>query len=427
MDGLQASRNIKGDETLSHRSAIVLVTAFGGEDVREEAERLGLEGFLLKPVTRSMIVDTLINIFAAGADLTHRSPESGHTPTLRGARILLTEDNEINQQIAVELLESAGATVTVANNGREAIAMVTAQTPPPFDVVLMDLQMPEMDGYQATAALRANPRLVSLPIIAMTAHATVEERQRCLAAGMNDHVAKPIDPVALFDTVGKFYQAPDDVPAAAPPSVTSASDGLPAVPGLDTGDGMSRVAGNQKLYLRLLRVFADEQRDAPQRIAEALRRQDVAVAERTAHTLKGVAGNLGAHDVQAAAGRLESLLRDRAPADDIEAARQQVAALLEPLVAGLRNALTPSAERSIATATVVVDAAQSRKAGAQLRTLLSDSDPGAGDFLDTNRDALRALFDDASWAEFEALVQGYAFEDAHERLQRALEISAGRH
>ena len=123
----------------------------------------------------------------------------------------------------------------------------------------------------------------------------------------------------------------------------------------------------------------------------------------------------------------ESLLRDRAPADDIEAARQQVAALLEPLVAGLRNALTPSAERSIATATVVVDAAQSRKAGAQLRTLLSDSDPGAGDFLDTNRDALRALFDDASWAEFEALVQGYAFEDAHERLQRALEISAGRH
>jgi signal transduction histidine kinase/DNA-binding response OmpR family regulator/HPt (histidine-containing phosphotransfer) domain-containing protein len=427
MDGLQASRHIKGDETLSHRPAIVLVTAFGGEDVREEAERLGLEGFLLKPVTRSMIVDTLINIFAAGADLTHRSPESGHTPTLRGARILLTEDNEINQQIAVELLESAGATVTVANNGREAIAMVTAQTPPPFDVVLMDLQMPEMDGYQATAALRANPRLVSLPIIAMTAHATVEERQRCLAAGMNDHVAKPIDPVALFDTVGKFYQAPDDVPAAAPPSVTSASDGLPAVPGLDTGDGMSRVAGNQKLYLRLLRVFADEQRDVPQRIAEALRRQDVAVAERTAHTLKGVAGNLGAHDVQAAAGRLESLLRDRAPADDIEAARQQVAALLEPLVAGLRNALTPSAERSIATATVVVDAAQSRKAGAQLRTLLSDSDPGAGDFLDTNRDALRALFDDASWAEFEALVQGYAFEDAHERLQRALEISAGRH
>ena len=124
---------------------------------------------------------------------------------LRGARILLAEDNEINQQIATELLEGVGAAVTIANNGREAVEMLWSSQPTPFDVVLMDLQMPEMDGYQATAKLRSDPRFAALPIIAMTAHATIEERQRCLATGMNDHVAKPIDPGNLFATVSRFY------------------------------------------------------------------------------------------------------------------------------------------------------------------------------------------------------------------------------
>ena len=126
---------------------------------------------------------------------------------MRGARILLTEDNEINQQIAIELLESEGATVKVANNGREAVEILSnGPQPPPFDMVLMDLQMPEMDGHQATAKLRSDARFRTIPIIAMTAHATMEERQRCLAEGMNDHISKPIDPENLFETVGRFCQ-----------------------------------------------------------------------------------------------------------------------------------------------------------------------------------------------------------------------------
>src|SRR6185436_10735544 len=146
MDGLQTSRHIKSDETLSHRPAIVLVTAFGREEVREEAERLELDGYLLKPVTKSMIVDTLVNVFAEPGDLTPKAIRDEHETPLRGARILLTEDNEINQQIATELLEGAGATVTVANNGREATEILALGPEPPlFDVVLMDLQMPEMD------------------------------------------------------------------------------------------------------------------------------------------------------------------------------------------------------------------------------------------------------------------------------------------
>ena len=339
MDGLQASRHIKSDETLRHRPAIVLVTAFGREEVREEAERLQLDGFLLKPVTKSMIVDTLVNVFADGGEDLRGAADGEQASRLRGARILVTEDNEINQQIAVELLEGAGATVTVANNGREAVEMLSGPGHPPFDVVLMDLQMPEMDGYQATAKLRSDSRLAALPIIAMTAHATVEERQRCLAAGMNDHVAKPIDPAALFEAVGRFYKPAEGAPAPDQPSSPAPQEALPSIAGLDTNDGLSRVGGNRKLYVKILRQFAEQQGPALDQVADALAKGDHALAERLAHTLKGVAGNIGAAGVQSAAAALERVIRDRSNADEVERARQRVGAVLEPLATGIRAAL----------------------------------------------------------------------------------------
>ena len=194
VDGLEATRRIKSDPTLRKPPAVVMVTAFGREEVREEAEKLDVAGFLLKPVTKSMLVDALVSIFApksqeevAGGPAVESAPSN----RLGGVRILLTEDNLINQQIAVELLEGVGARVEVANHGGEAVRMLQGVAfPPPYDVVLMDLQMPEMDGFQATAKIRSDPRFAKLPIIAMTAHATMEERQRCLDAGMNDHVVQ---------------------------------------------------------------------------------------------------------------------------------------------------------------------------------------------------------------------------------------------
>ena len=223
---------------------------------------------------------------------------------LRGARILLTEDNEINQQIAVELLEGAGATVKVANNGREAVEILSSGPQPPFDVVLMDLQMPEMDGYQATAKLRSDARFATLPIIAMTAHATIEERQRCLAAGMNDHISKPIDPDNLFETVGRFYKpaeagAPAECGRRRGTSVRACRrlTSCRRSPASTRRTGLSRVGGNRKLYLKLLRQFIEQQGPAVEQITEALARGDIALAERLAHTLKGVAGNIGATQV----------------------------------------------------------------------------------------------------------------------------------
>jgi len=414
MDGLEASRRIKRGMALVHRPAIVLVTAFGRDEVRKEAERLHLDGFLVKPVTKTMLVDTLVNLFGdprqgGAAPTPAAADEDGR---LQGARILLVEDNEINQQIAVELLESAGAVVQVAGNGREAVQILSeGPTPALVDVVLMDLQMPEMDGFQATAGLRADRRFTGLPIIAMTAHATVEERQRCLAAGMNDHVAKPIDPGALLDTLSRHYRSALEREASA----------VPSVEGLDTAAGLLRVAGNRGLYLKLVRHFVEQHASAPSRIAEALNAGDRAAAERVAHTVKGVAGNLGAGAVQTAATAVEEAIAGRRDAGTIEALRQRLDDELGALTGRLRLALD---QEGAGAATLPVSSAPADREALkalvkQLRKQLREFDPAAADVLKDNRALLSALLRGDDFREFERHMQGYALAEAYALLERA--------
>jgi two-component system sensor histidine kinase/response regulator len=451
MDGLQASRHIKSDETLSKQPAIVLVTAFGREEVREEAERLGLDGFLVKPVTKSMLVDTLVNVFAVpdegGAAAGAVAEESASR--LLGARILLTEDNEINQQIAIELLESAGAAVQVANNGREAIeTLANGPQPPPFDLVLMDLQMPEMDGYQATTKIRSDARFAALPIIAMTAHATMEERQRCLAAGMNDHISKPIDPALLFETVGRFYKptagldlgspghrasepplpseklkpARSLVAAADEPTEKSHADELeiPTVEGLNSAEGLLRVAGNKKLYGKLLRQFSNTEADAAQRIGSALEAKDHALAERLAHTVKGLAGSLGSHTVQQVAGRLEGVIASRAPSAELMPILQEFTSVLQDFISRLRAALPPvTTDPARTTADVPFDSERVNQVLKEMIGHLNNFDPAAEECLDVNRDAFRALLPEESFASFKQEVGQFAFANALVRLEQA--------
>jgi len=423
MDGLEAARLIKNDPTVRKQPAIIMVTAFGREEVREEAEALHLDGFLVKPVTKSMLVDSLVDVFATEAETgTLQTPVVPDAPgMLLGTRILLTEDNAINQQIAVELLEGAGATVTVANNGREAVeALLGGVYPPPYDVVLMDLQMPEMDGYQATARIRADSRFASFPIIAMTAHATSEERAACIAAGMNDHISKPIYPNVLFDTVARhFHPAPAAAPAApvdtAPPTA-SPQDPLPVVDGLDTADGLARVGGNRKLYLRLLRQFVDDERDAVVRIRERLAAGDHATAERMAHTVRGVAGSLGARELQAIAGDLERAVKEHAPT---EALCDRLAGALSAFAAAAgvthsEAAPAPSPERPAA------DPVQIRQAVTRMQRCLTEFDPAAADCLEEDRAAFQALFDAPTLTAFERHVGSYSFGEAQALLDEAL-------
>jgi CheY-like chemotaxis protein len=426
MDGLQASRLIKQAEGLAEPPAIVMVTAFGREEVREAAEREGIDGFLLKPVTKSMLVDTLVTLFAPAAqEAAEAGSSEPHGGRLAGARILLAEDNEINQQIAVELLEAVGAHVTVAGNGRLAVEALQS-APTGFDLVLMDLQMPEMDGFQATAQLQADARFARLPIIAMTAHATHEDMQRCLAAGMADHVTKPIDPRALFETVAKHYQPTGivaDAEAPRPPGDGGAGAELPRVPGLDCADGLRRVGNNRALYLKLLRQFAGQQAQVAERIAEELRAGQREAAERSAHTVKGVGANLGARQVQQAAGELETALRKGADEARIEELRLRLASELAPVVAGLRAALGDEAPLAAPVAAAAIDPARLHAVLQEMRGLLGEFDAGAVECLQRHREVFAGVMG-ADFAGFEQRVQGFAFPEALEQLLRYPPVAA---
>ncbi len=418
MDGLQATEIIKSDTTLQHPPAVIMVTAFGREDVREQAERMQLDGFLLKPVTKSMVVDALVTVFADEQDqqaavATARS----EGVRLDGMRVLLVEDNEINQQIAVELLEGVGATLTVANNGREAVdKLMGGPVVPAFDVVLMDLQMPVMDGHQATALLRAERRFDALPIIAMTAHATVEERDACLARGMNGHIPKPIEPAVLFETLARLGRPA--APAAARPAPVVPAQPVPAIDGVDVRDGLARVAGNEKLYLKLLRQFVAQQGSALTQISAALAQADVSTAERLAHSLKGVAGNLGAKPVQAAAAAVEKMLRERAAAATLAPAMQELSTVLDSLLENLRAKLPD--EPVEASAAAPADPVRTRVVATELATLLANFDAGAVDFLEANSAVLRPAFAAAAWTAFQDQIKAYGFADALTLLREAV-------
>jgi signal transduction histidine kinase/CheY-like chemotaxis protein len=199
VDGVEATRRIGQRKELQHHPEVVIVTAFGAEEVREAGQAAGAVAFLDKPVSQSRLWDALAGLvrpLQPVSDVHNVVEQAGR---LDGAKVLLVEDNEINQQIATELMETFGIKVTIAGNGKEALdLMQSAPEPLPWDLVFMDLQMPIMDGHQATLALRRQERFINLPIIAMTAHASAAEGARCLAEGMNEHLTKPIDPQALY-------------------------------------------------------------------------------------------------------------------------------------------------------------------------------------------------------------------------------------
>jgi two-component system, sensor histidine kinase and response regulator len=422
MDGLKAARILKSDASLKHKPAIVMVTAFGREEVREEAERLGLDGFLVKPVTRSMLVDTLVTVYAEKGDQSAAvACAAAEGISLAGLSVLLVEDNEINQQIAVELLEGVGARVDVACNGQEAVDRLSGGAiPPSYDVVLMDLQMPVMDGYQATAKIRSDARFAALPIYAMTAHATLEERELCMKRGMNGHISKPIEPARLFETLSEVPRhAAGGLAACAPArSPGAAPFELPSVDGLDAADGMRRLGGNNKLYVKLLCQFAREQEGAVGQIRAALAAADAECATRLAHTLKGVAGNLGAGPVQAAAAAVEKRLRDGDAETTIETALEQLAEILDPFLARLRDALSRDAASDAAVPAVIPT--EARAVAAQLAKLLAEFDASAVAFTEENQASLRPAFDAVSWNRFLRQTQGFAFADAQALLDQAV-------
>jgi CheY-like chemotaxis protein len=226
-----------------------------------------------------------------------------------GVRALLVEDNVINQQIAMELLEAADIVVDVASNGRIAVDKLFLKDPHFYDIVFMDVQMPEMDGHEATRLIRADSRFRGLPIIAMTAHALLIERERCFTSGMNAHIAKPINPSELYATVSEWcLNKVSQVAEIEVKNYVEEDVEMLRIEGVDTRQGLSRTMGDKQLYFKLLRLFVQDQRDVIAAIRAALSQGEIGLAERIAHTLKGVASLIGA-EVHALAARIELLIQ----------------------------------------------------------------------------------------------------------------------
>ncbi len=417
MDGLEASRIIKNDDRLKHIPKIVMVTAFGREDIRTQCEQMGIDGYLLKPVTPSTLYDTLVELFGVAgheADLARatKAGETAHDAT--GIRILLVEDNDVNQQVATELLESAGASVRIANHGGEAVRILTeGDGPSAFDVVFMDLQMPEMDGFKATGLLRARPELQGLPIIAMTAHALVEERQRCLEAGMNDHVSKPIEPDALFATLMRWVKPRQVHDSGVATHAKEAVDEwtLPEIDGIDMVGGVNRVAGNKRLYQELLVQFAAKQAEASSQILAAIETGDRKLAERIAHTVKGIAGNIGLGKVFTAADKLERAIRDaRADVSElIEEFGQVLSSQVQGIQRAMRDAIT---DRPAEIRRQDFDLQAASAAIAHLRALLESSDGDATEAFVALGATLMNTCDKARLNGLGAAINEFDFESA---------------
>ena len=352
MDGMEAARQILA-LGLVPAPILVMVSAYGREEMIIEAQAMGVVNMLVKPLSPSMLFDTTMEAMGR-IDSETRSSRPVAADSLaqfipvRGARILLAEDNDINQQIACELLRDAGFVVEVAENGLIALEMVQRAT---YDLVLMDMQMPVMDGLTATAAIRRLPQFAGLPIVAMTANARSEDRRACMESGMNDFMSKPIDPDSLWSmllnwirprnadaatTPGvpavAFAPAPLPLPSPLPPVGSNLPEGIA---GLDVRTGLARMMGKKNLYVTMLRKYAAGQKNCPQAIRTALDAGDWATAQRAAHTLKGVSGNIGATDIPGYADAVEQALRLQLPLPEIE----QTLSQLEPPLAALINAI----------------------------------------------------------------------------------------
>ena len=425
MDGLALAKRLRAD----HAGAsipILMVTAYGREDLLKSAEGIGIDDVLIKPVSPCTLFECVSQALGANRDaLPHRtepSAEAGAESALApvaGAHLLLVEDDELNQEVAKALLEGAGLQVDIASHGQQALDMVQARD---YDLVLMDMQIPGMDGLEATRRIRADLHRADLPIIAMTANAMASDREECLRAGMNDHVAKPINPAHLFDTLRQWIRprpglGADSGTVGQADQVNQEATPLPALPGIDVGKGLGRLMGRQALYFKLLRKFGAHYRDTAAQIRSALAQGDQASAVRLAHTVKGLAGNIGATALQEAADQLETGLK-----------QPEAAAVLSDLLAGFERALNaviqtldthlPAPAEPPALAAAALDPQALATVCQRLARLLADGDAEASTQWETHEPLLRQGLD-GDFGPIATAIENFDYDAALEKLRAA--------
>ena len=429
MNGIELAERVR-QRPYDKMPRLVLVTGYGREEVLKSAEDKKIENVLVKPVNASMLFDSVTRLFGQHV-ATSQERDVGDNPqealaAIRGAKVLLVEDNDLNQEVATELLRSGGLVVDVADNGQIAVEKVQAAT---YDIVLMDMQMPVMDGVTATRIIREMPPFASLPIVAMTANAMQADREACRAAGMDDHVAKPIEPRELFLALLKWVK-PREVLSAESDKTSGAAAGTAAgspsvewrvpvdIDGLDTALGLKRVLGKVPRYQSMLERYVAGQRTAVEQLRHAIASEDRDTATRLAHTTKGVSGNIGATPVQHLAEALEQALKAGEPMSQMPALVDALHHKLEPLLQAIAAKL-PQQAPQLTTGPVDIDPAQLIKVTGKLRSLLEDMDSDASDWIQTHAELLAAAYPSHLPSIREAL-EGFDFDVAIAQLDEAI-------
>jgi signal transduction histidine kinase/DNA-binding response OmpR family regulator len=346
MDGLEIARELRKIDAL-HKTPLILMTAYGSQSELEAIPGHGVAAFLVKPVKQSLLFDTIITVLTGekASPSPHLISKSTiHRDAVKGARILLAEDNPVNQQVAVEILTQAGVAVDLANDGQEAVAMARKGD---YHLMLMDIQMPVLDGYQASRKIREFIGSERLPIIAMTANAMKGDREKCLAAGMDDYLTKPVNPEALFSTLKKWiaFQAPRPAAVAAgemPPYR------LPDVlAGFELEPLRRRLGLPDERLRRLLLSFLENNEGLFTALEKSIREHDGPLSDRLSHSLKGISGNLGAARLQAKATLLNERLR-RGEHEGLDTLLEETREAFDEVMATLKDLAGSAPETPVA-------------------------------------------------------------------------------
>ena len=429
MDGVQTVQALQNNPQLDGVPPVIMVTAYGKEELVDAAQGTDYREVLSKPYNPSVLLDTIMGALGHKRHARVRSNERrleelAATSGLRGAKVLLVEDNEINQELALELLHNAGISTAVANNGQEALDILDRET---FDAVLMDVQMPVMDGYTATREIRKQERFCDLPVIAMTANALVGDQEKAADAGMNDHIAKPINVQHMFATMARWIRpsaagVPDPVDSGIESTPSGAqveeAEQLPALTGIDTQAGLATAQQNLPLYRRLLKKYYQSQRNFVSQFQATRQEDDADARTRLAHTLKGVSANIGAGGVQQAAARLEEASRQDHAETRITGLLAVVDAELEPVMSALEALFRQQAASATST---LPDNSELMPIMDSLVERLREDDASASDCIEKLEALLQgteyyAILDMASQA-----VENYEFDEA---LQKIKELDA---
>jgi two-component system, sensor histidine kinase and response regulator len=325
IDGIDTAKLIRSNSKISDVS-IIMMTAFGREEVIHQASKAGVNAFLMKPVKHSILLDTIMDVFGTKQDnyapKTEKTKDSTNDLTkLNGLKVLLAEDNKINQLVASRILEEAGVIITIASTGLKAIQFLEKQE---FDLVLMDIQMPEMDGYNATGEIRNKLKLHDLPIIAMTAHAMTGDKEKCISAGMNDYISKPIDSDMLYSKLIHFgvsnkktsnNNKKTNKQIKEKPSNIMTGNIPDSLPGINIKEGVSRFMGDLEIYIKLLKEFINDYQDSAEKINDMLGTTKFDAVLNYLHTVKGIAGNLSVSKVYELSAALEIFIEKNSKAD----------------------------------------------------------------------------------------------------------------